>query len=233
MIQFPSDFEKPELGPWPVWCNSLIDLGTQVGAFAGKPTQSHKIAIGWELPTQLSKRVPNVGSPMLLRSTMTATMGVKASLRALITGWRGSVFSDDKEAYQWVDESLHKIVGRPGTAMLTLSDNGEHVNVSSVSSAPKPVTFPKMRSEAVFFSLHPLLWNVPSADDIEKLSEAKKASVAEIIKVYGPMKAMFERLPTRTKEKIALSPEFKQLQSGSSPTSQPDVEDNHDDDVPF
>lgn len=226
MIPMVADFEKPEVGLSPLWCHSLIDLGTQAGSFAGVPKHSRKLAIGWELPTQLSKRAPNVSQPLLLRSTLTASMGDNAGLRKLITGWRGAVFADTREANTWVDESLHKCVGRSGIGILELSKTGEHVNVASISKAPNPITFPKMKSPAVFFSLLPLLWTTQTADDLDEFSEGKKAAINDIIRVYGPMKAVYDRLPPKVKEKIALSPEWKQLQSGSSATSQPDVEDH-------
>lgn len=234
------DFEKPALGIWPVWCTSLIDLGTQQGSYMGQPKSSRKIIFGFELPTQLHKKDPNKGEPMRLQSTMTASMGDNANLRALVTGWRGAVFADDKEAAHWAKVSLHKVVGRPAQAVLALSRDGKYVNLGTLAKLDPATaaTLPKPKSKLVCFSLNALLWGTPTPAQLAALPADERAAIQEMSKAFGPMQEVFKTLPEKIRAKIATSPQYLELVSGGGgEDSQPDVEDGlHDpaeDEVPF
>ena len=232
-----TDSENPKIGTWPAWCVSLVDLGTQTTVWAGETKTAHKIALGFELPTQLHKEEPNKGEPMRIQSTVSATMGAKSTLRKLITGHRGEVFPGDAEAFAWAGKTLHKIVGRQTDVVLALSDDGKYVNVVALS--PNKATLPKRKSALVYFSLNPNLWTVKTAAQLSHLSADERDVVMEISKAYGAMSEVFGRLPEKTRAKIALSREYRELVSGGGgEDSQPDAHESDiidpaEDEVPF
>ena len=75
-------------------CYAVIDLGTQD---PGNPTfrPSRKVMILWELPHETIS-TENGPKPRVISSEYTASIGKKATLRAVLESWRGKPFTNDE-----------------------------------------------------------------------------------------------------------------------------------------
>lgn len=189
-----TQFEKPPCGSQLARCYALVDLGTQ----PQKPYQGEErpparmVRISFELPTakMLGTFDDKVkGKPFSVHVTVKQSLHVKANLRRLLEGWRGKKF--DAESIAAFDPK--KLVGLP--ARLALVENGEYVNVDSISLLTKDEAkkLPKIVNPPVFVSLE--------ADEFDQ--------------------EMFNALSEKTRLKIAASPEYRALESGATEADGP------------
>ncbi len=206
-------FENPPAGSHCARCYSLVDLGTQQHTFQGETRVSRDVRISFELPhaRMTGKYNPEVkGKPFAVHLTVKQSLHTKANLRRYLEGWRGKKF--DKESVETFDPK--KLVGLP--CRLALIENGDYVNVDSISPLTKAEAkaLPKQVNPPVFLSL------VPEEFDAK----------------------VFESLHEKTREKIAKTPEFVAL---DNPTAAEEAQSDapegdgpgegvpENDDVPF
>ena len=120
-------------------------------------------------------------------------------MRPLLESWRGRKFtSEEIAAYD-----PKKMVGVP--CRLALVENGDYVNISSISPLGKSEKCPKQVNAGVFFSLE------PDEFDLD----------------------VFMALSEKTREKIAKSPEYMALETGSVEPADQDGGNVANDDVGF
>lgn len=201
-------FENPPIGSHIGRCYGLIELGTQQHVSEQFGARSKfDVRLSFELPNtkMLGKYNPEVkGQCFSVHTIVTRSLDKKSRLRPLLVGWRGREFTD--EELKGFDEK--KLIGVP--CRIALIQNGEYVNIASLSPLSEGEKCPKQVNKSVYVSLDPQLF------------EAK----------------MLEGLHESTAKKITASPEYQALMGGEQqpdPQDGPPSENEEaaGDDVPF
>lgn len=180
-------FENAPSGAHAARCIRLIDLGTQVHTWNNDIKHKRDVLIAWELPETMMEGIYNPdmkGKPFVVRRVFTASLAPNANLKAVLESWRGKKFTKEELA----TFEPKSILGKPCLLNLVESDDGQYVNVDSVSPLPKGMVCPKASNSQVFFSL----------EENEFTAEA------------------FGKLPESLRSKISQSPEFKALMGKQS-----------------
>lgn len=137
------DFKPAPLGTHIARCVRVIDIGTQVGEYQGKPTSRRQCIITWELPTELM----DDGRPFTVSRYYTTSLSEKSNLRADLAAWRGRDFSP--EELNGFDEK--NLLGK-GCMVNITEKSGKH-RVTGVVAAPRNVPLPPQVNPSVHFSL--------------------------------------------------------------------------------
>lgn len=190
-------FENPPTGSHIARCYSVIDLGTQQHSWQGETWGSRDVRISFEMPLKLmtGKYNPDVkGKPFSVHLTVKQSLHSKAKLRPMLEGWRGRKFT--KEELAGFDPK--KLTGKP--CRLSLVEDGEYINVSSISPLGDGEVCPPQVNSSVYLSL-----NEGEFDG-----------------------AAFTALHEKTKEKISKSPEYAALFAEPSGDMPPDSDNDAD-----
>jgi hypothetical protein len=144
-------------------CYSIIDLGTQLGMYQGKPTESHQVQFSWELPKYKAVYNPEKGEQrMAIHHTYNFSLSEKANFRKMMDSWTGQAVK------ALSDETMQKFIGKPCMIQCVhqTSKDGKlkYANVATKGLAiykrPADVPFPKeTENEKVFFSLASFSWD--------------------------------------------------------------------------
>jgi hypothetical protein len=151
------DYSPPPAGTHLARCFRVIDLGTQKTTWQGVEKAGKKIQIVWELHGEDSNGQPLVtkeGSPLVVSSRYTPSLGNKAALRKLLVSWRGREFTDD----ELLGFDLKNILGAWCMVTITHNNKGDktYTNVTSVTGVPamiKKSGLPEGVSPLVFFDI--------------------------------------------------------------------------------
>lgn len=141
--------QLPPAGTHVARCYSVIDLGTQDGAFGSR----HKVRITWELPEEKAVFKEEGGEqPFVLSKEYTLSLFEKANLRHDLEAWRGKEFTP--EELKGFD--IFSLLGVP--CMLTVvhktTPAGKtFANVQGVGKLPKGVNCPPQINESVQFEI--------------------------------------------------------------------------------
>ena len=88
-------FQVPPEGNHLARCIRVIDLGTQIDSYNGKPKKHHRLMLGWELPEEKAVFNEERGEePFLISKEYTLSLGEQANLRHDVESWRGKGFSE-------------------------------------------------------------------------------------------------------------------------------------------
>lgn len=142
------NLEKPPEGAHISRCYRIVDLGTVLGEFKGKPKESRKLLITWELCSEMMSD----GRPFSISKRYTASLSEKAILRGDLKSWRGRDFTaEELECFD-----LKAVLGKP--CMLNIvhekRDGGEvYANVTAIMPLPGGVTAPPLVNPIVHVSL--------------------------------------------------------------------------------
>lgn len=139
-------FEQAPTGTHVARCYKLIDIGTTMQEFQGEQKKRHQVIIGWELPNELMQTGEFAGQPFTASGFYTLSLHEKATLRHVLTNWRGRDFTE--EELKGFD--LRNILGKPCMISLTANDKGR-VGVSAVMALPKGTTVPDASNPTVYF----------------------------------------------------------------------------------
>jgi hypothetical protein len=171
-------------GPQLARCRDVIDNGTQVTEWQGKKSNKRKVTIRWELVTSLQAEGEFEGQPYVVSKTYTASLADKANLRADLEAWRGKKFTPEELA-NFDMRSL-----RDKACMMqvvhAVKDGKTYANVGSLMAVPAGMTVPPLVGKSIVLSL-----------DSEYF-----------------VQAAFDALSDKFKERIAASPEYKELMKG-------------------
>lgn len=161
------DFEQAPTGAQVARCIKMIDIGTQVGEWQGKPKSRRQVIITFELPNCLMTEGDNEGKPFIVSKFYTASLGEKASLRHDLVAWRGREFT--KEELAAFDAK--NIMGK--TCMLGLINKEGKTRIGTVMQLPKGMPIPDQINQTVFFSLDEFNQSVfdSLSDGIKKMVE--------------------------------------------------------------
>ena len=144
-------------------CYSIIDLGTQVTSYPGKPPgEAHQLQLSWELPKYRAVFNQEVGEQvMALFQTYTFSLSEKANFRKMIDSWIG------KPVKELNDETMQKFLGRPCMIQVVHAPSKDgklkYANIAmkglGIYKRPADVPFPdKTENEKIFFSLSAFSW---------------------------------------------------------------------------
>lgn len=183
-------FENPPAGSFIARCYSVVDMGTQQHSYQGETWGSRDVRITFELPGELmtGKYKPEFkGKPFSVSMTVKQSLHAKSKLRPMLESWRGKKFtSEEIAAYD-----PKKLVGVP--CRLSLVENGDYVNISSISPLGRGEKCPKQVNESVYLSL------APNEFDMD----------------------VFRTLTEKTQQKIEGTPEFMALMNGEGEQQEP------------
>ena len=138
-------------------CYSIVDLGTQVGDYMGRPKSQWKIRIGWEFPQvridyEVDGKMKNV--PRVYSKEYTLSLHEKANLTKDIIAWRGKLFTLEEwsggfDVFNMIGENcLIQIVHKAN--QLGTKTYANVASVAQLMSGMKPVA---PESEIVRFSI--------------------------------------------------------------------------------
>ncbi len=179
-------FENPQAGSHVARCIQLIDLGTQQhSGFQGRePWSSRDVRIIFELPGEkmLGLYKPELkDKPFGVGITVKQSLHASSKMRKLLEGWRGKKFTHEEIA-AFIPS---KLLGAP--CRLALIENGDFINIDSISPLGKSDKCPKQINPSIYFSLDPAEFN------------------AEVFKNFSD----------KLREKISKSPEYQALLNGT------------------
>ena len=181
------DFLQAPVGNHPARCIKIIDIGTQEGEYAGKPTYRRQIVVMWELPTETFKNKDDKDVPFVVSKWYTASLSEKANLRADLVNWRGRPFTDE----ELMGFEVKNILGKPCMVQVTHNEKGK-AKVTAVSSVPKGFQVPDQVNEPVYFSLEKDEFDAAVFDTLGDFFQGKIKTTPEWAalhdKTKGPVK---------------------------------------------
>lgn len=203
------DFVQASPGNHPARCIRIIDVGTQEGEYAGKPTYRRQIVLMWELPNELVE-VKGEQKPAIVSKWYTASLSEKAKIRADLESWRGRPFTQE----ELMGFEVKNVLDKCCLVNVVHSEKGK-AKVTAVTALPKdgtgqPMSMPPRGGDLVYFSLE---------------RDEFKADV-------------FDSLSDYWKEKITGSPEYQAI-VGKAPKPPMTAGagaskfDDFEDDIPF
>lgn len=202
-----SDFTPAPVGVWPGRCYRLLDLGTVIGEWQGKPTQSRKILFSFELLDP--EAVTEDGIPFSVHRRFTLSLGKKAALRAFLESWRGKPFTEA----ELKGFDLQKLIGIGGLINVTHEEKGDRVyaQIQSITPPPRGYVIPPAVNAPVVFDC-----DAPDLAVMEKLGKSLKAQIESAPEFIKAMKPATSKAPPL-----------------ASPPGDPDNGVDFDDDTPF
>lgn len=141
-------FELPPAGVHVVRCFRLVDLGTQTSNWQGKETRQAKIQLSWEL---LGDERMSDGKPFSITRRLTASLGEKATLRALLKSWRGRDFTPD-ELKRFDLKTVVGVFGL-GSVIHETREGNTYANLASLMPLPKGMPKPDAVNAPLIFDL--------------------------------------------------------------------------------
>jgi hypothetical protein len=146
------EFKLPPAGTHVARCVQIVDLGTQRGEWQGKPKETHKVRLAWELPNEKDTFKPEVGpEPFIIGKDFTVSLDEKASLRKTLEAWRGRPFTEAELA--GFDISKLKGVAAMLNVQHVTKDGKTYANVSAVMALPKGMPVPDQINKTLHFEL--------------------------------------------------------------------------------
>lgn len=167
-------------GNYPARVYEIIELGTVDGQWMGEAKKTHKIRVGFELPTE--KRVfdeKKGEQPMVISKEMALSFGDLAGLRKIIEAVEGKKITDAEA----VNYDVLSIIGKPLLVTVSHSEPNEqgitYANATTFSPLIKGLTVEPLHNKIRVLTY-------------EKWDEQ-----------------LYQSLPEFLKEKIEKTPEFK------------------------
>ena len=186
------DFVQAPVGNHPARCIKIIDIGTQEGEYAGKPTYRRQIVVMWELPTETFDNKEGKAVPFVVSKWYTASLSEKANLRADLVNWRGRPFTDE----ELMGFEVKNILGKPCMVQVTHNDK-QKAKVTAVSSVPKGFEVPAQVNPSFYFSLEKDEFKQEDFDQMAEFFQNKIKTTPEWAalhdKVKGPVKTGGDR----------------------------------------
>jgi len=176
-------------------CYSMIHIGTAPELYMGQEKVMNKVRISFELPTELKEFKEGEGEkPMSISKDFTLSMHEKSTLRKMLEGWRGKVYTEEEA--RKVD--LTKLLGQP--CMLTVvhkekqGGGGSYATINSISGLPKGIPCPPQVNDT-------FEWNY------DNFNQAKFDKIPDFIK---------DRMRQTNEYKKAVAPHNQEVESQTS-----------------
>ncbi len=182
------EFVQAPVGNHPARCIKLIDIGTQEGEYAGKPTFRRQIVVMWELPTETFQNKEGKDVPFVVSKWYTASLSEKANLRADLVNWRGRDFTPE----ELMGFESKNILDKVCMVQVTHNDKGK-AKVTGVSSVPKGFQVPDRVNDLVYFSLEKGEFDEAVFDTLGEFFQGKIRTTPEWAALHdthkGPVKS--------------------------------------------
>ena len=187
------------IGNYPARVYEIIEIGTVDGTWMGEAKKTHKVRIGFELPTE--KRVFDVAKceqPMVISKEMALSFGDLAGLRKIVEAVEGKKLTDAEA----VNYEIESIMGRPLLVTVSHSEPNEqgiqYANATTFSPLIKGLTVEPLNNKPKY--LEYAKWN----------------------------EEVYNSLPDFLKEKMNVTPEYKAMRSGKfeMPVVKVEIEDD-------
>lgn len=195
-------------GNYPARIYEIIELGTVDSTWMGEPKKTHKIRIGFELPTE--KRVFNEEKgeqPMVISKEMALSFGDLAGLRKIIEAVEGRKITDAEA----VNYDVLEILGKPLLVTVAHSEPNEQGIVYANATTFSPL--------------------------IKGLTVDPLTNKTRVLTYENWDEELYNSLPDFLKEKMSKTPEFKNRGNKFEvPTVKVDIPDDGSaniDDIPF
>lgn len=165
------DFKPIDPGTYVARCYSMIEIGTIETEFNGHKKKSHKVSIGWELPTETAVFNPDNGpEPYVVNKTYTLSMHEKSTLRKDLESWRGKKYTDAEA----VAVDITKLISQP--CLLTIvhdeKDGKTYANVTGITKLMKGQTCPQQVNKTRILAYDDFNWDL-----FESLSDYMKDKI--------------------------------------------------------
>lgn len=171
-------------GNYPARVYEIIEIGTVDGQWMGEAKKTHKVRIGFELPTE--KRVFDVAKgeqPMVISKEMALSFGDLAGLRKIVEAVEGKKLNDAEA----VNYEIESIMGKPLLVTVSHSEPNEqgivYANATTFSPLIKGLTVEPLN-------------NKPNYLEYAKWDEQ-----------------VFLSLPEFLRDKMVVTPEYKAIKS--------------------
>lgn len=179
-IEKNTSYQNPSVGNHWAYLISIIDMWTQPWS-QQYPTPKRVVKLQFELPLETCT-FDWVEKPLSIRATYTLSTGERARFRPVFEAlYKGKPTEDD---YYAID--FERLIWSPCT--VTIVENGEYFNVTTVAPLTKGITLPAM-------------YNEPKVLDLDRLDEDK---------MQKTLAGLWEKM----REKIMNSPEYTMHEKG-------------------
>ena len=164
-------------------CIGIMDLGTVMSDWQGKPKLRKRVSLVFEFPKHKATFREEEG-PKALQKTITYTRSFneKGNLRKDLEAWRGASFTQ-KELLGW---DLENVLEKPCQITIThktTPDGNVKDRITGISMMHEDLVCPDQESESFVYEIaqHPKNWDrlPPWAKDEVKASDEYKALVGE------------------------------------------------------
>lgn len=153
-------FPPIEPGTYAGVCYGVVDLGDHYSEMYDKSTR--KLMVMWELPYETIETEDGV-KPRTISETYSASLAEKATLRKMLEGWRGKVFSS--EELKGFD--ISKLLGVGCNINIIRKEGKEGKSYSKVQA----VTLPVKGSAPIVGSLDKVIFDIDTPDAKTKILE--------------------------------------------------------------
>lgn len=177
--------ELVPVGNYPARVYEIIEIGTVDSQWMGEAKKTHKVRIGFELPTE--KRIfdeKKGEQPMVISKEMALSFGDLAGLRKIVEAVEGKKLTDAEA----VNYEVESIMGRPLLVTVSHSEPNEqgiiYANATTFSPLIKGLTVEELN-------------NKPKYLEYAKWDEQ-----------------VFMSLPEFLRDKMVVTPEYKALKAG-------------------
>jgi hypothetical protein len=134
-------------------CYKMIEIGTVPTEYLGEQKMTHKVRIGWELPTELKVFNQEKGEqPCVIEKEYTLSLADKSNLRKDLKSWRGKDFTEQEAD----DFDITKLIGVP--CMLNIihlvgkkDTSKTYQAIGSVSPIPRGLSCDKQINPSFIF----------------------------------------------------------------------------------
>lgn len=218
-----SSYELAPAGVHIVRCCGLIDLGTQSSNWQGKETRQPKIQLRFEL---LGDDRMTDGSPYLIQRRLTASLGERATLRALLKSWRGRDFTP-AELKKF---DLKNVAGQYALANIVhdTREGSTYANLASLSPLPKGMPKPDGVNELLIFDL-----SHPDNNAWERLSPRMQEVILSSPEGHAWMNGSSQTTATRADASNPAQSLYGRRPELVTKPDDPDAGADFDDDIPF
>ena len=178
------NYDKPTPGNVSAVCIRMIDIGTHPGS-QQFPKEKRKVRVYWEIDEK-SEEGEYAGKRYVQMAQYTLSAHENATFRHILESWRGRKYGPAEAM------NPKGCLGQPCLLNLVESEDGNYVNVQSVSPLPRGMERLTPENDLLFLDL----------DEFDQ--------------------DVYDKLPPRTQEKIRESPEGRKLfwGDGEQPTQE-------------
>jgi hypothetical protein len=139
------DFAKATPGMVSAVCVRLIDMGTQDG---GQWGPKRKLMLAFEID-----EARDDGKRFVVSASFNLSLHAKAALRQNIESWRGKAYGDGEPV------DLTKLLGKPAMLNLVESEDGQYINIKSISPLAKGMTALEPEGDVFIFDFDAPDWD--------------------------------------------------------------------------